>query len=168
MIRQWFILGVLSLLAAGLFWDFLNKAALYSPLAEMESTEKSVDEKAVSEAAFKSAWGKEILENNLFSHQRIAGGVPKDIKPVNQIDPITERITKPGRIPILTLSGIIENQYGELVAYIQKDKDDAVPLRKGDRLDEFKVVEITDRSVQLLFRGEDIILKLTQIETLTR
>jgi hypothetical protein len=168
MIRQWFILGMLSLLAAGLFWDFLNKAVLYSPLAEMESTEKAADEKAVSEDAFKSAWGKEILENNLFSPQRIASSAAKDIEPIEKIEPSIERIVKDTPIPILNLSGIIENQHGELVAYIQKDKDEAVPLREGDRLDEFKVVEITNRKVKLLFRGEEITLTLSQIETLTR
>jgi hypothetical protein len=169
MIRQWFILGVLFLLTALLFWDFVNKSLLYSPLTEIESIERAADGKAISEAAFKAAWGKEILEKNLFSPQRNAASVPKDTVPKETIEqPVLERKLIEAPIPILSLSGIIENQFGELIAYIQKDKDEAVPLREGDRLGEFKVVEITDRSVQLLFRGEEIILTLSQIETLTR
>jgi hypothetical protein len=115
-----------------------------------------------------SAWGQEILENNLYSPQRLASSAAKDIEPIEKIEPSIERIVKDTPIPILNLSGIIENQHGELVAYIQKDKDEAVPLREGDRLDEFKVVEITNRKVKLLFRGEEITLTLSQIETLTR
>lgn len=168
MIRQWFILGVLSLLTAALFWDFVNKAVLYDPLAEIESIERAVDEKAVSKAAFKAAWGKEILEMNLFSPERSAKSVPREAGLPKTVEPVLEKKTAEAPIPILSLSGIIENQFGELVAYIQKNKEEAVPLRKGDSLDDFEVVEITDRSIQLLFRGEEINLTLSQIETLTR
>jgi hypothetical protein len=172
MIRQWFILSVLFLVTAGLLWNFVTEVLLYSPLEKIQATEKDPQEKAITEADFKAAWGPEIHSANLFSLRR---GVPpkrpkvRVTKPPKPVTPPPPKAVKPTpRRPVLKLNGIIVNQFGEYVAYIVRNSQAAVPLREGDVLDDIQVISINERAVKLMWLEEEIELSLSKIETLTR
>ena len=66
----------------------------------------------------------------------------------------------------MNLKGIILDQFGEYIAYIEKDKAKAVAARKGDRFDDVEVVDVQQKSVELKWNEENILLSLDRIKTI--
>jgi hypothetical protein len=165
MIRQWFILAVLCAVTTVIAWDFVTKSLLYSPIAEIQSAEKPEQEQAAPIKEFRHVWGREIVNSNLFSPQR--GYTPP---PVVKAEPavIEEEVKMPVPRPNFNLNGIILNQFGEYVAYIQVDNERAMPVREGDSFAGAKVLKILERSVEMEWNGETIWLALSKIKTINK
>ncbi|MDP2168031.1 MAG: hypothetical protein Q8J64_06850 [Thermodesulfovibrionales bacterium] len=146
-----------------LMWNFYNEAIVYDPLGEIEKVEQaSEDGSAKTLPSFKSAWGREISDKNLFSPAR-GSYVPPPPLPV-----AVPKAEDPKQRPVFGLRGIIRNQFGEYVALIEKDNARPVPLRKGDRLEDVLVVNLDERTATLLWNGEEIRLNLSKIRKLKR
>jgi hypothetical protein len=166
MMRQGFILMVLAAVVAVLLWDFMTQAVLYDPLDRIQAVEKVSTDRSMSMADFQAAWGADIHEKNLFSPQR---GAPPPAPEPAELTPVPmEDILPPPVRPDFSLSGIIRNDFGELIAYVKVGQTDPVPVRQGDSIEDAEVVEVTDRTVRLTWNGENIDLSLTHIEELTR
>ncbi len=159
MIRKAFILGVLSITTLALLWDFVAEALLYNPFAQIGGIERAVEAKVKSEDVFKPAWGTEILKRNLFSQER--SPAPKPAPPA--AGERAENAPEPPVRPDVSLTGIILNQFGEYVAYVRIGREEPVPLRYGDELDNIKVAEITERKATLTWNDETIILTMENI-----
>lgn len=160
MIRKAFILGVLSITTLALLWNFVAEALLYNPFAQMGGIEKAVEAKVKSEDVFKPAWGTEILKRNLFSQERSPAPKPAPPPDGGRVEQPPE---PPPARPDVSLTGIVLNQFGEYVAYVQIGREEPVPLRYGDELDNIKVAEITERKATLTWNDETIILTLENI-----
>jgi hypothetical protein len=162
MIRRWFILAVLCVVSAALLWNFVRDVLLYNPLAEIRSTEKPVSEKPVSKGDFSLAWGREIVEKNLFSPERgyTGSSAPRpNGRPAETSRPIEEERRER---PRFTLNGIILNQFGEYVAYLERANGPALSVREGDVYEGATVLRIHERAVEMLWNGEIIILQLSK------
>jgi|Deesub1362A_J573_1020465.scaffolds.fasta_scaffold00077_84 hypothetical protein len=143
-----------------LLWNFYQEVIVYNPIADIEKTERVLENRIGTVAAFKPAWGKEIIEKNLFSPLR--GHEP----PAEPVEPVEAVEIPPPKRPELKLDGIILNQFGEYIAYIKKNHEKTVPLRKGDKFGDILVVDIKEREVELLWNGEKIILEMKTTRTL--
>lgn len=166
MMRQGFIVVALAAVVAVLLWNFITGAVLYDPLDRIKAVEKDVTERAMSKEDFQAAWGPEIQERNLFSPQR--GAPPPAPEPAELTPTPPEEILPPPVQPDFSLSGIIRNDFGELIAYVKVGQSEPVPVRQGDSIDDAEVVEVTDRTVRLRWNEENIDLSLTHIEELTK
>lgn len=163
MIRRWVILGFLCLVVLVLLKNLYKEVIMYSPLQGIETKSREAINNirqvlSVSEAG----WGKEIIDNNLFSPTRS----PVQFSPQAawlQMKPI-----EPHKKPEMYLKGIVLNQFGEYIAYIEKDRAKAVPVRKGDRLDDVEVVDVKDKGIELRWNEEIISLSLYKIKTIKR
>ncbi len=153
----------LAALLAFLLWDFSDRALLYSPLSTSPiQTVTATDTGEKDEDKFEAAWGVEIVEKNLFNENRSERVSPTDSAfGINDM-PDSDAATRGQAVrPEIILSGIIKNQFGERVAYLQIGKDDAVGARKGEAVQEFKVVDIQQRTVSLGWRGSTFELTLS-------
>jgi hypothetical protein len=161
MIRRWFILILLSVVVLVLMIDFYNIVKDYNPLLEIEINSNKIGTIYGKDGlpVFKAGWTKEILDNNLFSPTRN----PVLPKPQVQLKPAD----MPKR-PELSLKGIVLDSFEEYVAYIEKDRAKAIPVRKGDRLDDVEVMDIKQRSVELRWNEEIISLSLDKIKTIKK
>jgi hypothetical protein len=159
MIRKWFIMGVLVLLCAFVFTEFLSHAVFYDPMEEVKGVEKTKVEEVKPEEAFRKAWRSAIRRRNLFSPSRSA----EEPRPVVETRPEPPKPPPPPPPPQprFTLNGIIVNQYGEYVAYVQKGNEQPMALREGDRLGDTRVVSITETAVELRWMNETITLTLS-------
>lgn len=166
MMRRWFILGILMLVMVILLRNFYLEVVVYDPLKEIESAEKATKEgEKMAGAVFEEVWGDEIHEKNLFSPMR--GHLPEPSQ-VLMVPKGVEADIKPPERPILSLKGIIRNQFGEYIAIIEKGNAKAMPLRKGDMLDDVLVVEIKEKVVELMWNNENIRLSMEKVKTLKR
>lgn len=163
MIRKWFILGLLCIVVVILLRDLYKEVIAYNPLADIEFQvrENSAGTKQ-ADAAVKTGWSREIIDNNLFGPSRTPI-MPPPPKPPGPIKPIEI----PKR-PDMSLKGIILDQFGDYVAYIEKDKSRPVQVRQGDRLDDVDVIEIKQKSVELRWNDETIFLSLDKIKTIKK
>ncbi|MBI4684021.1 MAG: hypothetical protein HY755_02355 [Nitrospirae bacterium] len=135
---------------------------MYNPLNGIEADKRnSMGEQKQKLSALETGWSKDIIDKNLFSPLR--GYVPPPPKPK-----IVKPVEPPPRRPELSLRGIVQDQFGEYVAYVEKDRDLPVPLKKGDRLEDVEVVSIDQKNVELKWREETIALTLNKIKTITR
>jgi len=160
MIRRWFILVLLFVVVLVLMIDFYNKVKSYNPLQEVEVNSRmgtTYDKQGLH--VFKTGWSKEILENNLFSPTR------------NPVLPKPQVQSKPAdapKRPELSLKGIALDSFEEYVAYIEKDRAKAIAVRTGDRLDDVEVIEVKQKSVELKWNEEVIVLSLDKIKTIKK
>lgn len=161
MIRRWFILGILSFVMVSLLWNFYREVVVYNPIEDIEKTELIRKDKIRTRTAFRHAWGKEIVEKNPFSRLRKHSVTTLQEPVVGTEEP--QPVKEPKRL-VLKLSGIILNQFGEYVAYIQKGREAARPLRKGDVFDGILVVDIQQRAVELLWNGQEIRLSMEKMK----
>lgn len=160
MIRGRFLLGILLLLMLSLLWNFYVEVVAYDPFEGIEETGRDGDDLGGSSGALKYAWGREIEDKNLFSKSRKAETpAPQPVVEAEPEPPPKER-------PRLRLNGIIRDQFGEHVAYIQRGNSVLPPLRKGDRVDDLLVVDVKDRDVVLSWEGEEIKLSMAKVKTL--
>jgi hypothetical protein len=142
-------------------WNFYKEALSYNPLSGIPEKTRTTDKDttSISLLEFKTGWSKGILEKNLFSPSRTY------IKP----KPISEfTIPPPPKRPELVLKGIILDMFGEYVAYIEKDRAKAIPVRKGDSIEDVEVIEVTDRKTILKWNEETIELKMDKIKTISK
>jgi len=136
---------------------------MYNPLEEGKTARMTEDAERVA-PSFEPAWGKVITDRNLFSPLR---GVPPPPPPAAFAPKAEEATPKPER-PLLILRGIVLNQFGEHVALIEKKGARPMPLRKGDHLDDVLVLEVREKSVELLWNEEKINLSIEKVKTLRR
>ncbi|MEK6651993.1 MAG: hypothetical protein AABY50_03585 [Nitrospirota bacterium] len=160
MIIRWVILVFLCLAVLVLSIDMYKEAIIYNPLKSIEiSGREAANNGKKALPVFEAAWGREIVENNLFSSTRS----PVQPKPQPQ-----GKAAEPPKRPDMNLKGIILDQFGEYIAYIEKDKAKAVAARKGDRFDDVEVVDVQQKSVELRWNEENIVLSLDRIKTIKR
>jgi len=162
-IRKVFILGVLSLVTAWVFWGFISEAVLYNPLDELDTSEVVAETKADREFKFEPAWDQVIISKNIFSPLRGARPAPPKKPPTPKPAPIPQPPKPVERPPSVSLSGIILNQFGEYVAYLSVGNQQTVALRKGDVFEEVRVIDISQRTVKLGWRGETIELEMKNL-----
>lgn len=159
MIIRWVILVFLCLAVLVLSVDMYKEAIIYNPLESVEiSGREAANNGKKALQVFEAAWGREIVDNNLFSSTRS----PVQPKPQQ----LQGKAAEPPKRPDMNLKGIILDQFGEYVAYIEKDKAKAVAARKGDRLDDVDVLDVQQKSVELRWNEENILLSLERIKTI--
>jgi len=161
MIRRWAILVFLCLISIILLRDLYKEAIVYNPLQGIEAKGRGAVNSKELLPGFKAGWSKEIIDNNLFSPTRN----PVQLQPKAQTQ--MKPIEMPKR-PEMTLKGIVLDQFGDYIAYIEKDRARPVPVRKGDRLDDVDVVDVKQKSVELRWNEETISLSLEKIKTIKR
>lgn len=162
MIRRWVILGFLCLVVAILLKDLYKEAIMYNPLQGIEAKgREAVSNGKELSPVFETGWGKEIAENNLFSPTR--SPVQPKPPPQFQMKPV-----EPPKRPDMNLKGVVCDQLGDFIAYIEKDRAKAVPVRKGDSLDDVEVIDIKEKSVELRWNEETISLSLEKVKTIKR
>ncbi len=165
MIIRWVILVFLCLAVLVLSIDMYKEAIIYNPLKSIEiSGREAANNGKKALQVFEAAWGKEIVDNNLFSSTRS----PVQPPPPQPQGKAAEKAAEPPKRPDMNLKGIILDQFGEYVAYIEKDKAKAVAARKGDRLDDVEVVDVQQKSVELKWNEENILLSLDRIKTIKK
>lgn len=161
MIIRWVISGFLCLAVLVLSVDMYKEAIIYNPLKSIEiSGREAANNGKKALPVFEAAWGREIVDNNLFSSTR-SPVQPPPLQPQG-------KAAEPPKRPDMNLKGIILDQFGEYIAYIEKDKVKAVPVRKGDRFDDVEVVDVQQKSVELRWNEENILLSLDRIKTIKR
>ncbi|TAL26518.1 MAG: hypothetical protein EPN94_03065 [Nitrospirae bacterium] len=160
MIIRWAILGLLCFAVLALSIDMYKEAIIYDPLKNIEvSGRETANNGKQASPVFEAAWSKDIADNNLFSSSRSA------VQPKPQ--PLQGRPPEPPpKKPELYLRGIILDQFGDYVAYIEKDRAKATAVRKGDRFDDVEVVDVQQKSVELRWNEENILLSLDRIKTI--
>ncbi len=163
MIRKIFMIVILALVFMYIAWNFYSEALRYNPLAEIsvaspgsEGTDKRISSK------YKPAWSKIIYENDLFSQRR---SYMKEQKP-NPAD-----IT-PGKVeaawPDVVLRGIVYDLSGDYVAYIEINRSRPVAMRKGDRIDDIEIVDISARKVVLKWNEQRVKLNMGKVRTIKK
>lgn len=162
MIRRLCMLSLMVVLFIYVSWNFYKEALSYNPLSGIPERTRTTDKDTVSIALleFKTGWSKDILEKNLFSPSRTY----IEPKPISEF---TIPLPPPKR-PELVLKGIILDMFGDYIAYIEKDRAKAIPVRKGDSIEDVEVIDVTDRKTILKWNGEIIELKMDKIKTISR
>lgn len=161
MIIRWVVLAFLCFAVLVLSIDMYKEAIIYNPLKSIEiSGREAANNGKKALPVFEAAWGREIVENNLFSSTR------SPVQPKPQLQ--GKAAEPPPKRPDMNLKGIILDQFGEYIAYIEKDKAKAVAARKGDRFDDVEVVDVQQKSVELRWNEENILLSLDRIKTIKR
>jgi hypothetical protein len=156
MIRK-LLLGAVVVLFLYTVWNFYTEALSYDPMTEITAKQPKIKGTEGKAAAYSSAWSTEILEKNLFSPNRTY----LEPKPIVFTAPVP-----PPRRPELALRGIVQNSSGEYVAYIEIDKAKAAPMRKGDKLEDVEVIDISARGVVLQWNKETINMSIEKVRTL--
>lgn len=160
MIKKIFLIVVASVLFIYSAWNFYTGAIRYNPLSEAVVM-KSKAKGAENLVSFKSApsWTKDIHEKNLFSPNRSY----IEPKPVVVLPPPPP----PPRKPDMALKGIVQDLFGDYVAYLEIDKATAAPMRKGDKAQDIEAVDVSDRKVVLKWNNEIIELSIDNIQTIS-
>lgn len=158
MIRKLLILGAAFFLFLYTVWNFYSEALRYDPMSAISAKQPKAKGTEVFVSGYSPAWSREILENNLFS----PGRTYSEPKPV----PVSVPVAPPPVRPELALKGIVLDTFGEHVAYIEIDQAKAVPMRKGDKLEDIEVVDISSRKVVLQWNDENINLSIEKIKTI--
>ena len=161
MIRKIFMLAVVVILFIYMAWNFYIRAFNYDPMTEVVSRKsKSLQSAVLTSARNMAGWSTSINEKNIFSPNRTY----REPKPVVVAPP--PPYVEPPRKPELVLKGIVLDTFGDFVAYIEIDKGKAAPMRKGDKLENIELLEISDRQVVLQWNEEQINLSVDKIKTI--
>ncbi len=159
MIRKLFILGAVLCMFFYTVWNFYSEALSYDPMSAVAVKQPKVMKAEEIVAAFSPAWSREIQDKNLFSPARTYS----EPKPLSASVPIA-----PPRRPELALRGVVLNTFGEYVGFIEIDNAKAVPMRKGDKIADIAVIDISPRKVVLQWNNETINLSIEKIKTLNK
>lgn len=163
MIRKIFMIVILALVFMYITWNFYSKALRYNPLAEISVANpgsKGSDKRISSK--YKPAWSKIIYEKDLFSQRR---SYMKEQKPV------PADIT-PGKVeavwPDVVLRGIVYDLSGDYVAYIEINRSRPVAMRKGDKIEDIEIVDISARKVVLKWNEQTVKLNMGKVRTIKK
>ena len=140
-------------------WNFYAEALRYDPMSAVAVKQPIVKKSDEIVSSYSPAWSMEIQAKNLFSPARTYS-VPKPV-------PVSAPIAPPKR-PELALRGIVLNAFGEYVGFIEIDNAKAVPMRKGDKIQDIEVNNISERKVVLQWNNETINLSIEKIKTINR
>lgn len=158
MIRRQAILAVIACLVLVAAWKFYVNAIAYDPLDEGAVKQAKIKEASMAKSAYAPAWDKDLHEKNLFSPTRTY----MEPKPV----PVTAPVPPPKR-PDLVLKGIVLDTFGDYVAYVEINQAKAVPLRKGDKVEDIEVSDISEKKVMLKWNDETITMSIEKIKTIS-
>lgn len=149
-----------------LLWDFASNALFYHPLEKHVSLQKNDDAQTMGETPqHETSWGTAIVEKNLFSETRTSRSATTtpDYESRATSEPVAsmqqEQLTEVR--PNVKLSGIIKNQFGEYIVYLQVASDAPVGLRRGESLMDLKVVDIEKRKVTLKWKDSTFELSMS-------
>jgi hypothetical protein len=159
MIRRLAILVLIACVAVFAAWKFYVNAIAYDPLDEGAVKHAQIKEGTLMKSTYAPAWSSEIHEKNLFSPTRSF----LEPKPVSVMAPV-----EPPKRPELALKGIVLDTFGEYVAYVEINQAKAAPLRKGDKVEEIEVADITDKKLVLKWYTETITLTIEKVKTISR
>ncbi|MEW6107563.1 MAG: hypothetical protein AB1632_00115 [Nitrospirota bacterium] len=141
-------------------WNFYLKAVRYDPLKDLGIKTAGTNETGIiNVTSYKPGWSGDIYEKNLFSPFR-SYAEPRPVLPSDIPLP-------PPRKPELALKGIVLNQFGEYVAYLEIDKSKPMPMRKGDKIEGVELFDISERKVMIKWNAETINLSLDKIKTIS-
>jgi hypothetical protein len=161
MTKRLILLGSVIVLFAFTVSDFYFEALRYDPMSQISS--KAAGTKAAGEvsARYAPGWSGDILDKNLFSPSRSGPKPPPPPPPPSPPPP-----PPPPRRPELALRGIVQNASGEHVAFIEVDRAKAVQMRKGEKIGDIEVSDLSDRKVMLQWMSEKITLSMESIKTI--
>ncbi len=163
MIRKNFMLVLVILLFLYMVWNFYSEALKYDPLSEVSVRKYSPREAdIILSSEYSKAWSKEIFEKNLFSPNRTY----KNQKAIP--DATKGPVEPPQKRPEVGLEGIVLDIYGDYIAYVVIDDSKAIPMRKGDKVENFELFDISERKVMLKWKTEMIQINLDKIKTIKR
>jgi len=158
MIRRQAVLFIMACVAIVAAWKFYKNALAYDPLDRDAVKHAAIKETVLTKSAYAPAWDKEISEKNLFSPSRTY----LEPKPV----PVTVTVPPPQR-PALVLKGIVLDTFGDFAAYLEINQAKAVPLRKGDKVEEIEVTDISEKKVVLQWNNETITMSIEKVKTIS-
>ncbi|MBI5632207.1 MAG: hypothetical protein HZA15_01855 [Nitrospirae bacterium] len=158
MIRKIIMLVVAAALFLFVSWQFIAGAVLYNPLSETLVKKAKIRESEPIKATYTVAWDKIIYEKNLFNTLRTY----MEPKPVRAAVPPPP----PPKKPDLVLKGIILDTFGDYVAYVEINQAKAT-LRKGDKIEDIEVSDISEKAVVLKWMSETITLTIEKVKTLS-
>lgn len=156
MMRRWVISAMLSLVFVSSVFSFYKEVLDYNPVGNIDGTIAHREDGIRVTHFLKPAWGKEIVERNLFSPWR-GHKPPPPPKPLVQAQPAP--IPKPNMV----LNGIILDTLGEYAAYLRLNGIETGDLKKGDTAGDIRIIDVSERSVEILWNDE--IIKLSLEET---
>jgi hypothetical protein len=159
MIRKIVMLVIVAALFFFMSWKFTVSAVLYNPLSDTLVKKAKIRESEPTKAAYAAAWDKIIYEKNLFNTLRTY----MEPKPVRAAVPPPP----PPKKPDLALRGIVLDTFGDYVAYIDINQATTTQLRKGDKVEEIEVSDITEKAVVLKWLNETITLTIEKVKTLS-
>ncbi len=159
MIRKIVMLVIVASLFLFMSWKFTVSAVLYNPLSDVFVKKAKIKESAPTKSAYASAWDKIIYEKNLFSTLRTY----KEPPPVRAAVPPPP----PPKKPDLALKGIILDTFGDYVAFVEINQARSRQLRKGDKIEDIEVSDISEKEVVLKWLGETITLTIEKVKTLS-
>ncbi len=159
MIRKIVMLIIVGSLFLVVSWKFTVSAVLYNPLSDLQVKKAKIRESEPTKAQYAAAWDKAIYEKNLFNTLRTY----KEPKPVRVEAPPPP----PPKRPELALKGIILDTFGDYVAYVDINQAKTTQLRKGDKVEDIEVSDISEKAVVLKWLNETITLTIEKVKTLS-
>ncbi|MDA8078036.1 MAG: hypothetical protein M0Z79_03770 [Nitrospiraceae bacterium] len=157
MIRRTVMLVLIVALFAYTCWNFYAKAVAYDPLAEGSVSGKKIQaaqEKPLLK--YQQAWSAVIYEKNVFSPDRT----------YREARSVAGAAAEKPKQPEFVLKGIIQDRFGEHVAYIIIDKARPVAMRRGDKTGDIELVDVSNRRAVLKWYDELIDLSMERIKTI--
>jgi len=159
MIRKRVLLLASFLLFCAACYIFYSDGIGHAPLSEVFVKKSSLKPIDLASGKFTAQWGVEIHEKNLFSQNRSFF----EPKPVAVEVPVH---VEPPKRPELALKGIVQDTFGDYVAFVEINQAKSTPLRKGDKVDDIEVSDITSKQVMLKWNNETIPLTIEKVKTL--
>lgn len=160
MIRKLGLLAATAVLFVFVAWNFMTEGLLYNPLSEGIVKKAKIKESVPSKTSYSAAWDASIAEKNLFNPLRTY----KEPKPPAPPPPPPP---PPPKKPDLVLKGIVLDTFGDYVAYVEINQQKVTQLRKGDKVEDIEVSDITEKSVVLKWLNETITLTIEKVKTLS-
>jgi len=159
MIRKQAVLFIMACVAVVTVWKFYVNAIAYDPLDRDAVKHAAIKETIMAKSTYAPAGDKEIYEKNLFSPSRTY----LEPKPV----PVIVPVPPPPPRPALVLKGIVLDTFGDFAAYLEINQAKAVPLRKGDKVEDIEVSDISEKKVVLQWNNETITMSIEKVKTIS-
>jgi len=159
MIRKIAMLIIVAVLFFFMSWKFTVSAVLYNPLSDLLVKRAKIRETEPIKVTYAVAWDKIIYEKNLFNTLRTY----MEPKPVRAAVPPPP----PPKRPELALKGIILDTFGDYVAYVEINQAKSTQLRKGDKVEDIEVSDVSEKTVVLKWLNEIITLTIEKVKTLS-
>jgi hypothetical protein len=157
MIRKLFLLASVLILFVYAGWNFYAQALALDPLSEVAVARPAPGgAEVLAVAEYRPAWIKTIIEKNLFSPARTYTE-PKEA---------SSALRQPEKRPDFVLKGVVLDAFGEYVAYLEIDKAKPLAVRKGDKIENTEIVDVSARQAVLKWNGEIIDLSMEKIKTI--